>query len=57
MNKEHEAEFIKELRESGIKVKDFKRLIHSFTVIEDAAYNNNTDAREIIAIYKLAELT
>lgn len=55
MNKEHEAEFIKILRKSGIKVKDFKRLIHSFAVIEIAAFENNTNAEQIIAMYNLAE--
>ncbi len=57
MNKEHEIEFIKELKDSGIKSKDHKRLIHSFAIIEDAAYENNTDANQIIAMYKLAEIS
>ena len=57
MNKEHEIEFIKELKNSGIKSKDHKRLIHSFAVIEIAAYENNTDAKQIIAMYDLAEMS
>ena len=56
MNKEKEIEFIKELKDSGIKSKDHKRLIHSFAIIEDAAYENNTDAKQIIAMYELAEI-
>ena len=55
MNKEHEIEFLKELKELGNKSKDNKRLIHSFSVIEDAAFENNTDAKQIIACYNLAE--
>ena len=55
MNKEHEIEFIKELKESGIKSKDHKRLIHLFAIIEDVAFENNTDAKQIIAMYNLAK--
>ena len=55
MNKEHEIEFIKRLRSHGIKSKDHKRLIHSFAIIEDAAFDNNTDVVQIIAMYELAE--
>ena len=57
MNEKHEAEFIRVLRKSGIKVKDFNRLIHSFAVIEIAAFENNTSAGQIIAIYNLAEIS
>lgn len=57
MNKEHEVAFIKELKHYGIKTKDHKRLIHSFAIIEDAAFENNTDAKQIIAMYNLAEIS
>ena len=57
MNKEHEIEFLRELKSSGIKSKDNKRLIHSFSIIEDAAFENNTDAKQIIACYKLGEIS
>ena len=56
MNKEHEIEFIRKLKNSGIKSKDHKRLIHSFAIIEDAAFENNTDATQIIAMYNLAKI-
>lgn len=56
MNKEHKIEFIKEMKDSGIKSKDHKRLIHSFAIIEDAAFENHTDAKQIITMYELAEI-
>lgn len=55
MNKEHEIAFIKEMKYFGIKTKDHKKLIHSFTVIEGIAFENHKDVRSIIAIYDLAE--
>ena len=57
MNKEHEIEFIKELKSKGVKSKDFNRLIHSFSVIEAAAWDYKISPNEIIAIYKLAEIS
>ena len=48
--------FTSELKSMGVKSKDFQRLSHSFEIIEIVAFENHTDAREIIAAYRLSEM-
>lgn len=47
-----EEKLIKMLKEKGIK--NIKSVLHSFKVLEDVAFNNNIDIKQLFSMYEIS---